>query len=138
MSLFPCSVHGAQVPGKIATVFARWHELDGEFVGWKLRICASCLTSLMASLAGHLSTESSTLVRCPACGADSSEDLHPIYLFVFPPKQSSREYALTMCGSCATSAQGSFAGFGEKLPDRQVEVGASAPTLDFQWDSILP
>ena len=138
MSLFPCSVHGAHVPGKLATVFARWNDSNGEFVGWKLRICASCLTTVMGSLTEHLLSDSSTLVLCPACGTDSSAQLQPLYLFVYAPKLQPREYALTTCESCATSWQGSFEGYGEKLPDRKVGAGAEAPTTDFQWDSILP
>jgi hypothetical protein len=135
MSLYPCSVHGERVPRKLGTVFCRWHNADGEFVGWKMRICAACLTDLRASLLGHLSEASSLLTACPTCGQDSSQSLNPTYLFVYPPKQPPVELALTTCDSCATKWHASFEGFGEQLPDREVRVGAETPTSTDDWGS---
>ena len=137
MSLLPCSSCGQRPPGKIATLFARWHNDQGEFVGWKLRQCAPCLTTLVGSLLAHRSDESSNQTVCPTCGLESSATLKGIYLFVFAPKQPAREFALTTCASCAANWRASFEGFGEFLPDRQVGVGAAAPTDALDWSSIL-
>jgi hypothetical protein len=57
-------------------------------------------------------------------------------LTIYPPKQLEREYALTMCSSCAPLLHRPFLERGDKLGDRS--VGAAAPTSapKSEWDDV--
>lgn len=119
MSLQPCSIHGTPVPGvKLATLFAAWHDETGKRLAYKLKLCAPCLTELMASLRKRASTDASQLCTCPVCGEDASTSLSPLYLTLYVPKQEGAEFALTTCTSCALPWRGTFQQDGILQPDR--------------------
>lgn len=135
VSFYPCSNCGQRPPGKLATVYANWFEGEKR-AAWRNRLCVGCLTTLMGSLKGGESGDSSILTVCPMCGVDAAPTLNGIYLTVYPPKQSEREYALTTCASCAASLQKLLSERGDALGDRS--VGAAAPTdsPSSAWSSI--
>lgn len=134
MSLQPCSLHGTPVPGvKLATLFAAWHNEEGIRQAYKLKLCANCLTTVRASLLKFLSPNSPNLTVCPACEADSSADLSPIYLTLYVPKQEGREFALATCGSCATGWRGTFSESGQLQPDRFAGERSKTGWEEFEW-----
>jgi hypothetical protein len=133
VSIRPCSIHGRQISGKLATLYSSWPDSEGQWKRQKQFICAPCLTELLAFLQDGHSEMSLDVCVCPKCGSDSSANLSPIYLWLFPPKREKREYALTTCESCAPSLQGSLLDGSIPLPDRQgFAVGADGPNTD-EW-----
>lgn len=135
MSLKPCDAHGARIRGKLATCYWAWFNADGERSAWLQRLCAPCLTERMAGLLRMASEASLDLTVCPACGADSSQDLDAIYATVYLPRQEAREYALTTCASCAARLRLLLQENAEKLPDRQWD-GRDKHKDDFE--GVLP
>lgn len=136
MSFYPCSNCGQRAVGKLATVYANWFNSEEQREAWRMRYCAVCLTTLMASLQAARSQESSNLTICPSCGKDSSETLSGIFLTVYPPRSDSREYALTTCLSCATSLRAAFTDHGELLRDRNAGAAAPANAGGNEWAAI--
>jgi hypothetical protein len=137
MSFFPCSDCGQRERGKLAGVYAYWYEPTGERSAWRKRCCVVCLTSLMGSLKGGQSADSSILTACPICGEDSSQTLSGVFLTIYPPRQPEREYALTTCGSCSQSLREHLSKNADPLTDRG-SVGAAAPTQPRtdDWSSV--
>jgi hypothetical protein len=135
-SFFVCCNCGQKTVRKLAQIYARWNESNGASVGWKQRYCADCLTLLMGSLLEHRSDESLALTVCPRCGCDASEDLDPIWLNVYVPKQPERVYALTMCESCATLSRDSLTANATRLPDRTLGPKAPETTPETDWDKV--
>lgn len=136
MSFYPCSNCGQRVPGKLATVYSNWFEGEGNRVAWRQRLCVDCLTGLMGSLKAGDSADSSLLTVCPMCGKDSSQDLSGIFLTIYPPKQSEREYALTTCVSCADSLQKLLQTGADPLRDRSAGAAAPADAPQSAWSQI--
>jgi hypothetical protein len=136
VSFFPCSECGQRAVGKLAAIYANWFTEDDKREAYRMRLCVTCLTRLMEQLKKHSSGDSGLLTICPLCGEDSSTKLSGVYLTIYPPKQPEREYALTMCNSCAPLLQAPFLERGDKLGDRS--VGAAAPTnaASAEWSQV--
>lgn len=138
MSAFPCSVHGRKVDGRMASIYSAWFLANGERTAWKQRVCVDCVRSHLAPLLAHASEDSPDAVACPACGSDASEDLDPIYLTVYPPKQERREYALTTCAPCAVTLRLRLQERAERLPNRNGFNGTSKDTDEpDDWAGVL-
>lgn len=138
MSIRPCSACGKRVHGKLATSYNAWFLADESRVCWRQQLCVPCLTGNLGSLLAKVSEESLDVTVCPACGAESSEDLDPIYLTIFLPKQEPREYALTTCGSCAATLRGSLQEGAKRMADRGAESGGSGTPHSDPWAGVLP
>ena len=136
MSFFPCSHCGQRAVGKLAAVYANWFNSEEQREAWRTRLCVACLTDLMGALKNAQYSDSGSLTVCPMCGEDSSQNLSGVYLTIYPPKQSEREYALTTCEPCAASLKLRLQEHADRLGDRG--VGAAAPTTppSSAWDSV--
>lgn len=137
MSVYPCSVCGQRVVGRLCSVYHAWFNADGGRVAYKQRLCVQDLIAQMKPMLIAAAENSADLIRCPSCGSDSSDDLDPIYSTVYLPKQEPKEYQLTTCGSCAAKARILMIRGAEKLPDRGGDSlnnngGAS------DWGGVLP
>jgi hypothetical protein len=120
MSFKKCSVHGAKIPGRAATLYAAWFRSDGVRTAWKQTLCAPCAKEELSLVIQHAADESSDVTACPACGKDSSDDLDPIYLNLYLPKQNALEYALATCGPCAVTLRARLQVGASKLENRQI------------------
>jgi len=127
VSMFPCSIHGGRVPGKLASVYWRWFNAEGQSVGWKQRMCSVCSVETLRPLIASASTESQDVSVCPACGSDSSRDMEPMFLTVYTPGSESREFQLPICSGCAPAVRAKAETRAERLPDRGGQRGAMAP-----------
>ena len=108
---------------------------EGERICFRERLCAPCVTTLRDSLLVSASDLSLNVCVCPICGQDASENLSPLYLTIYLPKQEAREFALTTCTSCVKPYLESFADKGDKMADRESgKVGAAAAA---QWENVL-
>lgn len=136
LSFHKCSVHGAKIEGKLATLYSAWFNADGGRTAWKQRICAPCVKETLAPLMRAATDASPDLTMCPACGTDSSSDLDPIYLTLYLPKQESREFALTTCASCAVTCRVSLQRGAEKLPDRQNVSNGTSKSAGDEWNDL--
>ncbi len=124
MSALPCAMHGHRIDGKLATAYWAWFRADGERTAWKQRICAPCVREVLGALLAAAAAENSDVTACPACGKDSSQDLDPIYLNLYLPKQEGREFALTTCAVCAVTLRQRFLERAVKLPNRELSPGS--------------
>lgn len=127
VSMYPCSQHGGRVPGKLASVYWRWFDQEGESIGFKQRLCSACAKDGLRSLLAHASGESTDVSVCPVCGSDSSKDMEPVYLTVYTPGSEGREFQLPICSGCAASVHATAMKGSERLPDRGRSRGAMAP-----------
>lgn len=136
MSFYPCSMCGQRTKGRLAAVYSNWFNESEEREAWRQRLCVDCLMEMMAGLKNGASSDSGSLTVCPSCGTDSSQNLFGIYLTIYPPKQSEREYALTMCAPCAELLRSRLQTGADRLGDRG--VGAAAPTTlpNSAWDKV--
>lgn len=90
----------------------------------------------MGSLKAGGSADSSLLTVCPMCGSDSSQNLSGVFLKVYPPKQTEREYALTTCESCATGLRQLLSTGAEHMHDRNAGAAAPADAESSEWSDI--
>lgn len=138
MSVFPCSYCGQRVPGRLASIYSAWFLADGSRTAWKQRACAPCVTQQLRSLLAHAADDSSAVTACPACGSDALQDLDPIYLTVYLPKQEPREFALTTDGACAVSLRLRLQERAERLPDRDGRGSRGfGDGADDPWEAAL-
>jgi predicted RNA-binding Zn-ribbon protein involved in translation (DUF1610 family) len=136
VSPYPCSNCGQRSKGRLATSYNAWFDEQGGRICYRQRLCAPCLTLLAGYLKGSALENSSDVAACPVCGQDSSENLDPLYLMVYLPKQEAREYALTTCTSCASNLRVSLAAGGKLMPDRQ-GAGEGAPSPASAFEGVL-
>jgi hypothetical protein len=136
MSFNPCSVCGQRQNGKIATVYSNWIEEGGSRRAFKQWYCALCLTELAVYLKELASDGSSLTTDCMKCAGPLSEGFRLIWLKVYPPHSVAREFAITMCVSCAASLQTRLQEGASVLPDRNARAAALASEDDEQWDAI--
>jgi len=136
LSFFPCSICGQRERGKLASVYANWFDKDGDRSAWRQRYCVSCLTDLMATLKNGTSQGCDGMTCCPMCGKDASQDLSGIYLTIYPPRQPEREYALTTCGTCASTLQAHLQTAADRLGDRSVGAAAPTPSPNAAWSEV--
>lgn len=136
MSFVPCANCGTKPPGKLATLYNAWFDENGVRTCWIQRLCAPCLTSEVAPLLAGASQESSDLTVCPACKTDALTNLSPLYLTVYLPKQEAREFALTMCGSCAEHWRQLLSAGARRAPDRQGGLGAQGSQAPSPWTDV--
>ena len=127
VSMYPCSVHGGRVPGKLASVYYRWFDPDGQSVGWKQRLCTGCAKAALKPLIAYANSESPDVSVCPACGSDSSRDMEPLFITVYTPGSEGKELELPICSGCAPTVHANAMQGAERLPDRGGSRGAMAP-----------
>jgi len=132
-----CSVHDQRDAPKYASVYAAWFRSDGVRTAYKQKLCPQALREELSQILAHASDTSLDVTACPACGANSSEDLDPIYLNVYLPKQEARVYELPTCASCAAILRVQLQRGAEKLPDRQDTMAEARQAVDEAW-SFLP
>ena len=133
MSQYPCSSCGQRTKGRLATLYNAWFNDEGTRECYRQRLCASCITTLADILRASASESSLDVACCLGCGKDASAELSPIYLTVFLPKQEQREYALTMCLSCATSLRSTLMVGAQLMQDRG---GNGGGLVSAEWEAI--
>jgi hypothetical protein len=134
MSVYPCSVCGKRHSGRLASLYSAWFLADGGRTAWKQRVCAPCVRSTLANLLGNALASPQDVTVCPACGSESSNDLDPVYVTLYLPKQEAREYALTTCGPCAVQVRLKLQDGAQRLPDRNGGgAGSSRAAEDDDW-----
>jgi hypothetical protein len=130
VSVRPCSLHGKRIDGKLAALYSAWFRADGERTAWKQLLCAPCVREVISPLLAAVTENSSDVTACPACGKDSSEDLDPIYLNLYLPKQDAKEFALTTCGSCAATLRIGLQQGATNLPNRDGQSRSDSSAED--------
>lgn len=129
-----CAGCGTRLGGKLASLYWAWFRADGERTAWKQRLCAICTGTRLGTLLAHSTEDSSALTMCPACGADASTDLDPIYLTVYPPKRERLDFELTTCAPCAARIRSAAQENAEKLANRSLPSSDDSATR--AWDAL--
>lgn len=137
MSVYPCSICRQRKPGKLASAYWAWFNVDGERSAWKLRYCPECAGESLLSLLKQLQSQdgNENVFACLSCGASAETDSDPIYLTLYLPKKEPMEYAVQLDAACAAKLRIPITSKGERLPDRGglvrgPSLGASA------WDAL--
>jgi len=137
MSVYPCSYCGQKSPGRLASIYSAWFLADGTRTAWKQRGCVRCVVSRFQTLLAHSTDDSYAMTMCPACGMNSHEDLDPIYVSVYLPKQEPREYQLTTDSACAARLRLTLQDRAERLPDRLDRSLNGAANEPDPWLTVL-
>lgn len=137
MSVYPCSICRQRKPGKLASAYWAWFNVDGERSAWKLRYCPECAAESLLSLLKQLQSQdgNENVFACLSCGASAETDSDPIYLTLFLPKKEPMEYAVQLDAACAAKLRIPITTKGERLPDRGGLV--RGPSLGTSaWDAL--
>jgi len=132
-----CSYCGERQREKTAQIYIWWY-VGEDRVAYRLWCCAGCAADRWAKI---LQTSNSTLtgeVTCIGCGGSLENDDSPVYLNLYLPKQTAREFELDFDAPCAAKIFADTSDFGHRLEDRGARVegpGTSAPQLS-AWDSL--
>jgi len=138
VSVYPCSLCRQRLPGKLASAYWAWFNVDGTRSAWKLRYCLGCAREhLSLLLKTSLQTvDSESVFACISCGASAETDSDPMYATLYLPGKEPREYAVQLCGACAAKLRIPIFDRGERLPDRSGVVRGPSPSLTSAWDAL--
>jgi hypothetical protein len=131
---FRCSSCGTRPRAKLAQLYWAWFRADGERTAWKQRLCVDCTDSQLRTLLASSQAASFDSTMCPSCGADASEDLDPIFLTLYVPRQERLDFELTTCASCAARIRVAAQVGAEKLENRSL-VSSQDSSLT-AWSSL--
>ena len=123
MALVPCSACKRRTLGKLIAVYtARFSEQ--RRVAFKTRLCYDCAAEFAETVKLAKPVRADERGQdwpefCPLCGGGTAEDLDPIYLTVYEPKQDGRSLTIATCASCTANLAPQLEQHGERLVDRQ-------------------
>jgi hypothetical protein len=127
----PCSICGKRTAGKLASAYWAWFLADESRTAWKQRLDADCLIETYGSLLQSSSTDLTDDSTCAVCGGSLMDDLDPVFLTLYLPKQPAREYAVGLDAACAAKVRASMQQGAERLEDRSTRgPSPSAPRSD--------
>jgi hypothetical protein len=135
MSFRPCSICEQRFPGKPATLYSAWFRVDGVRTAYKQRLCPGCFATAYLETLRGVSAHDGAEQTCPLCGASTKDDLDPIYLTLYLPKQPEREYEIGSCAACAAKLRIVLQQGGEPLADRTRQAGGPSPSPS-AWESV--
>lgn len=137
MSVYPCSCHGHRRPGKLASAYWAWFNLEGNRVAWKMRYCPDGAVEHLQILLGASANnaDSQDVFACISCGSSAETDSDPIYCTLYLPRKEPMEYALQLCGACAAKLRIPIVSLGAPLADRGGLVRGPSP-LTTAWDAL--
>jgi hypothetical protein len=137
VSVYPCSMCRKRKPGKMASAYWAWFETDSSRTAYKLRYClddaAKHLSLLLAG--GSPADNSPDVFACVSCGTSAETDSDPIYCTLYLPGKEPMEYAIQLCGACASKWKAPLIECGDPLADRGGVV--RGPSLGVSaWDAL--
>lgn len=133
MSIRPCSLCNKRAKGKLASAYWSWFTAANERIAWRQLLCSPCLTSTFGPILRKSSTDSTGEATCPGCGGSLADDVDPVFLSLYLPKQEALEYELDTDAACAAEIRGSIVDHGERLANRQLEVRGPSPLAEDPW-----
>jgi hypothetical protein len=133
--LVPCGYCGSRDKGKNAWLVWAWNRADGERVAWRQRLCVTCVATNLHPLIINAQEEP---LSCPVCHAGTADDMDPVFVTYILPGWGKEQGEFATCGADAVEVRTRAMKGAELMPDRQVGVGAAAPTQANQsaWDML--
>jgi hypothetical protein len=131
MALVPCSACKRRTLGKLIAVYtARFSE--NQRVAFKTRLCFECAAEYAETVRTAKPIYGDTGNNqwpdtCTVCGGGTANDLDPIYLTVYEPKQDGRAMTIPTCASCTANLAVQLEQYGERLVDRSLAVAREVP-----------
>lgn len=128
MALVPCSACKRRVVGKLIAVYvARF--AGQQRIAHRTKLCHSCATEYAETVkaARPIYGEGGSDEwpdGCGVCGAGTADDLDPIYLTIFEPKQDARNLTIPTCSTCTMNLVPMLTAGAEPLAERQLGNGA--------------
>jgi hypothetical protein len=115
-----CSFCRQRSRDKLATAYWAWFNADGVRVAWKLRYCLDDARQQLSPVfqISSVLAETSEVFACASCGIGVEQDLDPVYLTLYLPKQERTDVEIPLCGACAARWRIPITEHGEKQPDR--------------------
>jgi len=122
MALTPCSACKRRTLGRLISIYtARFSEQ--QRVAFRTQLCFECAADWAETLraAKPLVGDSGFTEwpdTCSMCGSATKDDLDPIYVTVFEPKQEGRALTVASCARCTSNLAPQLEQYGTRLVDR--------------------
>lgn len=133
--LVPCSYCGARDKGKNAWLVWAWNRADNVRVAYRQRLCLDCTATNLSPL---LINAQDDPFNCPVCHTNPGEQMDPTFVTYVLPGWGKEQGEFATCGPCAAEVRIRGQRGADLLEDRQVGVGAAAPTQTrvSAWDAL--
>ena len=134
----PCSYCGERGKDKLAQVYIWWYMPEGDRIAYKLHTCAGCLVERWQETLQMSNSILTGDATCIGCGGGLESDDSLVYLNLYLPKQTEREFELDFDAACAAKICGDIQHFGTRLANRGAMgegPGTSAPQPS-PWDEL--
>lgn len=131
-----CALCEKKPKGKLASLYWAWFLADESRVAWRQIICVECFSTTYLSLLQKCNGTSTDSYTCLGCGGSLADDLAPVFLNLYLPRQEAREFELGMCAVCAAHLQISMQHGAEKLPDRKASSPTPSSTVADAWAAL--
>jgi hypothetical protein len=104
-------------------------------VAYKQKLCMTCAATNLVPL---VVASDDNLLACPCCHIDTEDIMDPVFVTYILPGSGKEQGEFATCGPCAVEVRNKAMQGAEQLEDRQVGVGAAAPTLTpvAGWDAL--
>lgn len=136
MSPRPCHLCQHRKPGKLASLYWAWYTTENVRVAWRQLLCSGCFTEAFLTTLRKVGENGEDEVICPVCGTDPGDDLDPLFVVLYLPKQAEREYELNTCSVDAAKLRLQVVDHGERLTDRSGSGRGPTPPADNQWSDL--
>lgn len=134
MALVPCSACRKRVIGKLTSIYiARFS--NQERVAKRTRLCRECCTEYADTvkaakpLVGDDGGSGEWPELCSLCGTKAADELDPIYLTIFEPKQEARQLTIPTCSTCSSNLWPQLTVGASQLADRSPSGNGQPSTL---------
>lgn len=129
-----CSTCGARPKEKLASAYWAWFNADGVRSARKQRLCIDCVKRIVLPLVPPAPNDPDEPDTCPCCGGVPTDDLDPIYLTLYLPKQEARTFEIGTDAVCASAVRIDASCNAKILPDRQGPSQLASETA--AWDAL--
>jgi hypothetical protein len=104
-------------------------------VAYKQKLCLDCFSTNAVVL---LANAEANPLSCPACHMPTEDCMDAVFLTYVVPGGGKQRGEFATCGPCAVEVRNRAIDGAELMPDREVGVGASAPTQTpvSGWDAL--
>lgn len=133
--LVPCSYCGARDKGKNAWLVWAWNRADNVRVAYRQKLCVDCVATNLMPL---VINSQESLLSCPACHIDTTDIMDAVFVTYILPGWGKEQGEFATCGPCAVEVRNRAQTGADLMEDRQVGVGAAAPTQTrvSVWDAL--
>lgn len=133
-----CSYCEERPREKLASLYFAWFAPEGDRQSYLVKACSGCLVDRWKTILQTYSSTSTANDTCIGCGGLLARDDSPVYLNLYLPKQTVREFELDFDAACAAKTCVDISVFGSRLPDRNRGRQGERPEASqpSPWDEL--